>query len=256
MKYLKKFNEELRPQTYLSAAKGREAEAVLKDELHGEGSGRESRESAKKLRSWAREMEKKEEMIKWKDRIQDYAQFGTFKMTIKNPETGETLTGDFHLDISFDELAFSDYPEGGISFFLGLIPTSEDLIHQYMELCPDYDFGNGFFWGKIFNLEFEIVDDMVQFTKWNFWDYDEDMYGKITFANRVSANKFKNLLIQFFTNKDLGYPSGYTDADDIYEKLETCILAENSFSSDYGFKLEDAADYIRTISPNLLHYSL
>jgi hypothetical protein len=60
MKYLKKFNEELRPQTYLSAAKKREAEAVLKDELHGEGAGRDERESAKKLRSWAREMEKKE----------------------------------------------------------------------------------------------------------------------------------------------------------------------------------------------------
>ena len=97
---------------------------------------------------------------------------------------------------------------------------------------------------------------MVQFTKWNFWDYDEDMNGKVTFADRSSANKFKNLLIQFFTNKDLGYPSGYTDADDIYEKLETCILAENSFSSDYGFKLEDAAEYIRTISPNLLYSTL
>jgi hypothetical protein len=242
MKYLKKFNEELRPQTYMSAAR-------KLDKL-----GHTDRANA--LKDWAREMETKEEMIKWKDRIQDYAQFGTFKMTIKNPENGETLTGDFHLDISFDEMAFSDEPESGISFFLGLIPTSEELINQYIELCPDYDFGNGFFWGKIFNLEFEIVDDMVQFKKWNFWDYDEDMNGKVTFADRSSANKFKNLLIQFFTNKDLGYPSGYTDADDIYEKLETCILAENSFSSDYGFKLEDAAEYIRTISPNLLYSTL
>ncbi len=242
MKYLKKFNEELRTQTYLSAAR-------KLDKL-----GHTDRANA--LKDWAREMETKEEMIKWKDRIQDYAQFGTFKMTIKNPETGRTLTGDFHLDISFDEMAFSDDPEGGISFFLGLIPTSEDLIHQYMELCTDYDFGNGFFWGKIFNLEFEIVDDMVQFKKWNFWDYDEDMNGKVTFADRSSANKFKNLLIQFFSNPQLGYPSGYTDANDLYEKLTNCILAENSFSSDYGFKLEDAANYIRTISPNLLYSTL
>jgi len=241
MKYLKKFNEELRPQTYLSAAR-------KLDKL-----GHHDR--AKALKDWAREMETKEEMVKWRDRIQDYAPFGTFKMNIKNTETGETLTGDFHLDISFDEMAFSDEPESGISFFIGLIPTSEDLINQYMELCPDYDFGNGFFWGKIFNLEYEL-GDTVTFTKWNFWDYDEDMNGKITFADRGSANKFKTLLIQFFTNKDLGYPSGYTDADDIYEKLETCILAENSFSSDYGFKLEDAAEYIRTISPNLLYSTL
>jgi len=255
MKYLKKFNEELRPQTYMSAARKREAEAILKDELHGKGAGRDERESAEELRSWAREMEKKEEMIKWKDRIQDYAQFGTFKISIKNTETGETLTGDFHLDISFDDLAFGDEPESGITFFIGLIPTSEDLIHQYIEVCPDYDFGNGFFWGKIFNLEYELTDT-VTFTKWNMWDYDSDMNGKISFSNRRSANNFKNLLIQIFSNPQLGYPSGYTDADDIYEKLTNSILAENSFSSEYGFKLEDAAEYIKTISPNLLHYSL
>jgi len=242
MKYLKKFNEELRPQTYMSAAR----------KLNKMG----HTDRANDLKDWAREMESREEMIKWKDRIEDYAQFGTFTMTIKNEETGETLTGDFNLDISFDEMAFSDEPESGISFFLGLIPTSEDLIKQYMELCPDYDFGNGFFWGKIFNLEFRIVDDRVQFTKWNFWDYDSDMNGLVAFSDRGSVNRFKNLLIQLFTNSELNYPSGYTDVDYMYEKLESCILAENSFSSDYGFKLEDAADYIRTISPNLLYSTL
>jgi hypothetical protein len=242
MKYLKRFNEELRPQTYMSAAR----------KLNKMG----HTDRANDLKDWAREMESREEMIKWKDLIQDYAQFGTFTMTIKNEETGETLTGDFNLDISFDEMAFSDEPESGISFFLGLIPTSEDLIKQYMELCPDYDFGNGFFWGKIFNLEFRIVDDRVQFTKWNFWDYDSDMNGLVAFSDRGSANRFKNLLIQFFTNSELNYPSGYTDVDYMYEKLESCILAENSFSSDYGFRLEDAADYIRTISPNLLYSTL
>jgi hypothetical protein len=218
MKHLKKFNEELRPQTYMSAAR-------KLDKL-----GHHDRANA--LKDWAKETEKKEEMIKWQDRIQDYAQFGTFKLTIKNP-TNETLTGDFHLDVNFDDLSFSDEPESGITFFLGLIPTSEDLIYQYMELCPDYDFGNGFFWGKIFNLQYELGDTVV-FTKWNMWDYDDEMNGKINFADRASANKFKNLIIQIFSNPQLGYPSGYTDADDLYEKLTNTILAENSFSSDYG----------------------
>ena len=88
------------------------------------------------------------------------------------------------------------------------------------------------------------------------WDYDDEMNGKINFADRASANKFKNLIIQIFSNPQLGYPSGYTDADDLYEKLTNTILAENSFSSDYGFKLEDAAEYMRTISPNLLSSTL
>ena len=83
----------------------------------------------------------------------------------KNEETGKTLTGDFHLDISFDALAFGDQPESGICFFIGLIPTSEDLIYQYIEVCPDHDFGNGFFWGKIFNLEYELGEILSKLTE-------------------------------------------------------------------------------------------
>jgi hypothetical protein len=125
-----------------------------------------------------------------------------------------------------------------------------------MELCPDYDFGNGFFWGKVFTLKYDLSDEQVKFTNYELWDYDDEMNGKVAFADRGSANRFKNLLIQIFSNPQLGFPSGYTDADDLYEKLTNCILAENSFSSDYGFRLEDAAEYIRTISPNLLYSTI
>jgi hypothetical protein len=56
-----------------------------------------------------------------------------------------------------------------------------------------------------------------------------------------------------YSDPQLAYPSGYNDANDIWEKLNSCILVENSFSSDYGFQLENVADYIKTISPNLLY---
>lgn len=241
MRYLKKFNEELRPQTYMSAAR----------KLDKMG----HHDRANKLKEWSREMEKKEEMIKWKDRIQDYAPFGTFNMTVKNPETGQKLVGDFHLDINFDDLSFSDEPENGISLFIGLIPSSEELIYQYMELCSDYDFGNGFFWGKIFSIYYNLTDK-VEFTKWEMFDYDSDMNGEIAFSDRSSANKFKNLLIKIFSDPSLGYPSGYTDVDYMYQKLEASILVSNSFSSEYGLELEHIANYIRTISPNELYKTL
>lgn len=241
MRYLKKFNEELRPQTYMSAAR----------KLDKMG----HHDRAKKLKDWAGEMEKKEEMIKWKDRIQDYAPFGTFNMTVKNPETGQKLVGDFHLDINFDDLSFSDEPENGISLFIGLIPSSEELIYQYMELCPDYDFGNGFFWGKIFSIQYNLTDK-VEFTKWEMFDYDSEMNGEISFSDRSSANKFKNLLIKIFSEPNLGYPSGYTDVEYMYQKLEASILVSNSFSSEYGLELEHIANYIRTISPNELYKTL
>ena len=241
MRYLKKFNEELRPMTYMSAAR----------KLDKMG----HHDRASKLKDWAGEIEKKEEMIKWKDHIQDYAPFGTFNLTVKNPETGEKLVGDFYLDINFDDLSFSDEPENGIGLFIGLIPSSEELIYQYMELCPDHDFGNGFFWGKILHMNYKLTDK-VEFTKWELWDYDSEMSGEVAFSDRSSANKFKNLLIKIFSDSSLGYPSGYTDEEFMYQKLQASILISNSFSSEYGLELEHIADYIRTISPNELYKTL
>jgi hypothetical protein len=241
MKYLKKFNEELKPSTYFSASR------KLAKIGHWDRS--------KDLKDWGLEMESREEMDKWRKNIEKYSPFGVFKMTIKNDD-GETITGDFYLDINFDDMAFLDEPENGITFFLGLIPTSEELINKYKELCQDFDFGNGFFWGKIFHIEYNIVDQKVELTKWDFDDYDSDMNGKITFADRASANKFKNLLIKMTTDSDLRYPSGYTDHVEVWDKLTASILGEASFASDYGFELEDIAKYIRTISPNLLYTTI
>ena len=88
------------------------------------------------------------------------------------------------------------------------------------------------------------------------FDYDSDMNGEIAFSDRSSANKFKNLLIKIFSDPSLGYPSGYTDVDYMYQKLEASILVSNSFSSEYGLELEHIANYIRTISPNELYKTL
>ena len=237
MKYLRKFNEELNPQTYRSAAR------KLTKLGHTD--------RAKALTDWSNEVESKEEMAKWRDQLQDYANFGTFNIGIRNTENDEKMTAEFALAIHFDELAFSDEPESGIGLFIGLVPTSEELIQKCNEFMSDPEFGNGFYWGMIFNLEYNITDQ-IQFTKWNLWDYDDSLSGKVAFADRTSANKFKNLLIKIFTDPQLNYPSGYTDVAYLYQKLEASILVGQSFSSEYGLQLEDIADYIKTISPNEL----
>ena len=104
---------------------------------------------AKALKDWASDSEKREELTKWKDHLQDYANFGTFKINIVNPETGEKITEDFALDINFDELAFEDSFEyeaekdrnnvNGLSFifFVGLIPTSEEVKEKWKKLSPE-----------------------------------------------------------------------------------------------------------------------
>ena len=254
MKYLKRFNEELRPRTYLSAAK------KLTDIGHTD--------RANALKDWAGETEKREEITKWKERLQEYSPFGIYKVNVVNPESGEMFTADFALDISFDELAFEDNFEfekqkdpnniNGVSifFFIGLVPTSEDLIKKCEEIMPESEFGNGMFWGMCFGVDFKVQNGEVILDKFNLDDYDENLSGNVSFADRASAGKFKNLLKSIFTNPDLNYPSGYTDADSLYQKLEQVILVQQGFSSDYGFELKNVADFINTQSPNTMYKTI
>ena len=254
MKYLKRFNEELKPRTYLSAAKKLTAIGHT--------------DRANVLKDWAGETEKREEITKWKEQLQNYSPFGIYKMNVVNPETGEKLTADFALDVNFDELAFEDNfdfekqkdPNNvsgvNIFFFIGLIPTSEELIKKCEEIMPESEFGNGMFWGMCCSIDFKVRNGEVILEKLTLDDYDENLSGNVSFADRASAGKFKNLLKSIFTNPDLNYPSGYTDAASLYEKLEQVILIRQGFSSDYGFELKNVADFINTQSPNTMYKTI
>lgn len=254
MKYLKKFNEELRPRTYMSAAKKLTAMGHT--------------DRAEELKAWAEESEKREEVQKWKDRLQDYALFGTYKINIVNPETKEKFTGDFYLDVNFDELAFEDNFEYekekdpnnvkgvGIFFFIGLIPTSEETLRKCMEIMPEPEFGNGFFWGMSCGIDFKVEKGQVVLEKFILDDYDDNISGNVSFADRSSANKFKTLLKNIFSNPELNYPSGYTDVEYLYQKLEQVICIRQGLSSDYGFELKDVAEFINLQSPNTMYKTI
>jgi hypothetical protein len=254
MKYLKRFNEELKPSTYSSAAR------KLTKLGHTD--------RAAELKSWAQETERKEELIKWKQEIQTYSPFGIYKMNIVNPYSGEKFTADFALDISFDADSFGDNFEYekrkdpnnindvSLSFFVGLIPTSEDVLRKCEEVMPEPEFGNGMFWGMFCGVDFKVVKGKVVIEKFALDNYDENISGEISFANRSSANKFKTLLKNIFTSPELNYPSGYHDADSLYQKLEQVILVQQAFSSDYGFELKDFADFISAQSPNEMYKTI
>ena len=250
MKYLKKFNEEYSSDTYRKIA--RELEKKVKDlptSTFRERKAKSDLESrSMKIKDHSKFIENMENLVKWEEELNLYAPFGFYNLTVENTETGETLSGEFALSINFDELAFSDEPEYGIGLFVGIIPSSKELVSEYLEKFPDCDMDNGFIWSMIVYLQYDIVDGQVIMKKFNLDDYDGESYGSSVFTDRESALRFKTLLVSIFSNKDLEYPSGYRDVDTLWQKLESCILAENSFSSEYGFKLEDVADFISKLN--------
>jgi len=254
MKYLKRFNEELKPSTYMSAAKKLTAIGHT--------------DRANVLKDWAGETEKREEIVKWKERLQEYSPFGIYKVNVVNPESGEKFTADFALDVNFDELSFEDNFEYekekdpnnvndvSIFFFIGLIPTSEEILKKCEEVMPEPEFGNGMYWGMSCGIDFKVQSGEVILEKFALDDYDDNLSGKISFADRASANKFRTLLKNIFSNPELNYPSGYTDVDYMYQKLEQVILIQQGFSSDYGFELKNVAEFINTISPNTMYKTI
>ena len=253
MKYLKKFNEELKPLTYRNAAR------KLKKMGHSD--------RASELEDWSVKKEGDINYIKWQKSIEEYAKFGTFKLNIEldHPTKKGNIKDDFYLDIVFDVDCFIDslYDRegngnrtGSISFFVGIIPTTEELKKKCDEMLPEPDMGNGFYWGMSIGLDFEIVNDEVNFTKFYIGNYDERISGDVSLADRSSAGKLRNLLKKMFTDPSLNYPSGRTDVEYRYQSFEQSILSEAGFSSDYGFRLEDAAEFLNTISPNTMYKTI
>ena len=74
---------------------------------------------------------------------------------------------------------------------------------------PESEFGNGMFWAMCFGIDFKVQNGEVILDKFTLDDYDENLSGNVSFADRASAAKFKNLLKSIFSNPELNYPSGY-----------------------------------------------
>ena len=69
---------------------------------------------------------------------------------------------------------------------------------------PEPEFGNGFFWVMTCGIDFKVENGQVILDKFILDDYDEGLSGNVSFADRSSANKFKTLLKNIFSNPDNG----------------------------------------------------
>ena len=94
MKYLKKFNEELNPRTYRSAAA-----KLLKQSPF-------NKERVEDLNTWADKREMVEDSAKWEKMKAETSKFGTYNLSIENNADGEDFVGRFHPYITFERDGF------------------------------------------------------------------------------------------------------------------------------------------------------
>jgi hypothetical protein len=246
MRYLRKFNEELKSDTY------RRASYKLKKLGH--------EDRAKELSDWSKKVQNDENMVKWEENKSQFSKFGKFKLNITNPETNKTFTGDFYLDLVLDRMSFEDSLDEIISdrkgvfwIAIGIIPVDEKTLNDCMQYLPDNDMYNGFFWGLSLTLDFVLEDEQIKFTNYSLDNYDENIAGNIKIADRASAGRFKNLLKNMFSKSDFNYPSGYNDFNNFYDMVYDVFGAQFGLTTDYGFSPEVITDFINTISANQMY---
>lgn len=235
--------EELKSQTYLSASR------KLKKLGHAARST--------KMHDWAREVENRESMDKWRKNIQDYSQWG--KATIQFDD----FKGDFYLCLIFDETANMENIEVSkeesdsyfnVNLFLsvGLIPVDKETLLEVSKKYPDLDFSNGFFFTHDISIEYKIEDSKAEFLKISLnSDHFSEIYGEcISFDGRKSAMTLKKHIIACL-DEEQDYPS-----DSSYSNMAQYIFAKICQESDmdnYGLTMDKMLKDVKGYSPNYFY---
>jgi hypothetical protein len=244
MKHIKKFNEELKSDTYYSAANkfgasGHHNRAI---KLRNYGSDVEVRELEEKERIQKEkdQKEKEKKYKEWQENIKKFSPFGLFKIKI------DELVQDYYLKIDYNSDMFLDndfMPDSRIymNFSVSIIPPDVDSYNKLKELDYDFDEKTDYI-HMMFRID--VITELSKFDseaiKFNLY-YADTVEGveNVQIADRRSAYKFKKLFRSLFTSKE--YPtSGYwaTKYKSVYNHIDLS-LAESGVSSDFGLTMED-----------------
>jgi hypothetical protein len=262
MKYLKKFNEELKSTTYKSAATQLQYQHPSKAKTlseFGDVRHKEEQEEVKRIELEKDRIRKEKEYKEWQDDIERYSPFGLFTFTI-NPDGGDSFNDDFYLKVThwYDEDHYGEIKPNTITYLnldFFLIPKDIET-YEKVRSCGDWDWQDGYtfhIWRGYINIDlkedFCTVNSFVTDTADNF-------SGEIEIADRKTALKFKRLMVGIFSNKE--YPDYVASYHETHKSLYNAFeatLAESGISSDYGLEMSNIAENINKISVNTLYKS-
>lgn len=220
MKYLKKFNEELDPDTYTRAS------MKLREKGHHIRS--------KSLIDWSSEK-------KWEELVNTYSKYGEF-----NADFGRSLGKEEETTI--DILSIPCYLQiisrvikkhNQNRLYFNLIPKT---LKDHINLQKYFKKEGQFF--PYFSISFFIDSpDVIRFRGDNYFTIrdthipSETVRMETRLSDRISANKFIKLLGDVMTNGNSEYPTSNEDIT-LYQSLQRDFLIDTKLT-DTGVELED-----------------
>jgi len=215
MRYLKRFNEELKTQTYKSAAAGLNKLGHTK--------------RADDLNAWADTAKEKEEAKKLKEMIDLYSKHGVFKVDI-----GGYVNGNFYLWLNFDEYQNDENWE----YWQQDGRFEGNRLWMTLDIClypaddEDLPYGEGQ-WELTLNVPGNV-------------SYIEGNEYNIKFVNRVEAMKFRKLIIDVLEgNIEMGETS--TNPGGVKEKIIDFYCNKKGVSIE---EFDNFVDTLRKITVN------
>lgn len=231
MKYLKKFNEELKHSTYQSAATKlkkighvKRADAIKKHSINSN----------------------------WKKLKDEFQEWGSSKLYFNKRLVGSYLqadgddhSGDFYIALDFmdDPTAESiiDGKEGDklyLYFYMNMIPVDNDTIKICNSNLTEPDF-NGSYQGPFPSIKYNVVDGELKFDGIHL-DSAENNWK----LSRRAAMIFKKQLLSFFEQGG--------NYDSVYERIRETLNRED-FSLEFNYDMENIYNDIKNYPINYLY---
>jgi len=231
MKYIKKFNEELKSSTYYSAAKkanelafGKTNKDIYKDR-------------ARKFSDRGNEEKSKENKKEWLNILEDFK-----GKTIVRGRLNGLAYGDYYISLEIDENMVEQNTQDGpiqdgdelvIFFYIGFVPANEETY----KTCEQYNFNNEIDNGIFKNVLMAGITFYVNNGNYHNLDfYYHDHGGDFNFAQIKDYKALKNRFVVDLRSK-------------FKENIDE-IIAELGIGADYGIDFTDIYNFMKNYNVN------
>jgi len=231
MKYIKKFNEELKSSTYYSAAKKTAELGADKDNVGI------YKDRAGKFTARGDEEKSKENKNEWLNTLERFKGKTTVRGRLNN-----LARGNYYISLEIDDDIVDNFLEEGpiqdgaeiaIFFYIGFVPADEETY----ETCSKYSFGseidNGIFkYILMSGITFEVNNGSYH----NLDFYYHDHGGDFTFTQIKDYKVLKNRFVLDIKTK--------------FKNEIDEIIAGLGIGADYGIDFEDIYNFMKNYNVN------